>query len=207
MRQFKAVVAATPDSVKLKKESYQAMLACGTPDAVAGYQQAKKAAARAVLGTPRSPPRRAGGSVWADDLVDPAKVTAESHLQLFRECFVLLVTCSYCRADYVVGKPTKSCKNMAMIFAVTNMRFVIVFALLSGVFAAPFMKEKEAKGFIRLKRQSGYWDPHHSQNQWGFTIQEQVNEYWTALRTDAQYYVDMGNLMFDRSVATENKIN
>uniref|UniRef100_A0A3Q3W5U3 Uncharacterized protein n=1 Tax=Mola mola TaxID=94237 RepID=A0A3Q3W5U3_MOLML len=75
----------------------------------------------------------------------------------------------------------------------------------SGVFAAPFVKEEEAKKFIRLKRQSGgYWDPYDSQNQWGFTIQEQANEYWTALRTDAQYYMDMSNLMFDRSVVSEN---
>ncbi|XP_069388036.1 uncharacterized protein C3orf85-like [Paralichthys olivaceus] len=84
------------------------------------------------------------------------------------------------------------------------MKFVILFAVLSGIFAAPFVNEEEAKHFIRLKRQSGYWDPHHSQNQWGYTIQEQANEYWTALRTDAQYYMDMGNLMFDRSVADEN---
>uniref|UniRef100_A0A3P8PWU6 Uncharacterized protein n=1 Tax=Astatotilapia calliptera TaxID=8154 RepID=A0A3P8PWU6_ASTCA len=76
--------------------------------------------------------------------------------------------------------------------------------LLFGGFAAPFLKEEEAKGFIRLKRQAGYWDPHHSQNQWGYTVQEQANEYWTAIRTDAQYYMDMSNLMFDRSVATEN---
>ncbi|XP_060935115.1 uncharacterized protein C3orf85-like [Limanda limanda] len=41
------------------------------------------------------------------------------------------------------------------------------------MFGAPFVKEEEAKPFIRLKRQSGYWDPHHSQNQWGYTIQEQ----------------------------------
>ncbi|XP_071772728.1 uncharacterized protein C3orf85-like [Centroberyx gerrardi] len=84
------------------------------------------------------------------------------------------------------------------------MKLVILVALLSGVFAAPFMKEEEAKQVIRLKRQSGYWDPNHSQNQWGYTIQEQANEYWTALRTDAQYYMDMSALMFDRSVATEN---
>ncbi|TKS72312.1 hypothetical protein D9C73_006386 [Collichthys lucidus] len=71
-----------------------------------------------------------------------------------------------------------------------------------GVIAAPFVKEEEAKKFIRLKRQSGYWDPHHAQNQWGYTIQEQANEYWTAIRTDAQYYMDMSNMMFDRSVAT-----
>ncbi|KAI3375714.1 hypothetical protein L3Q82_004019 [Scortum barcoo] len=37
------------DAVRLKKESYRAMLACGTPDAVDGYQQAKQAAARTVL--------------------------------------------------------------------------------------------------------------------------------------------------------------
>ncbi|KAI3352720.1 hypothetical protein L3Q82_019300 [Scortum barcoo] len=37
-------------SGRLKKESYRAMLACGTPDAkVDGYQQAKQAAARTVL--------------------------------------------------------------------------------------------------------------------------------------------------------------
>ncbi|XP_025998552.1 uncharacterized protein C3orf85 [Astatotilapia calliptera] len=85
-----------------------------------------------------------------------------------------------------------------------DMKFVILLAVLSGGFAAPFLKEEEAKGFIRLKRQAGYWDPHHSQNQWGYTVQEQANEYWTAIRTDAQYYMDMSNLMFDRSVATEN---
>ncbi|KAI3371832.1 hypothetical protein L3Q82_006714 [Scortum barcoo] len=34
---------------RLKKESYRAMLACGTPDAVDRYRQAKQAAARTVL--------------------------------------------------------------------------------------------------------------------------------------------------------------
>ncbi|KAA8588869.1 hypothetical protein FQN60_010214 [Etheostoma spectabile] len=29
-----------------------------------------------------------------------------------------------------------------------------------------------------------------------------ANEYWTALRTDAQYYMDRSHMMFDRSVAT-----
>ncbi|KAJ0049850.1 hypothetical protein NL108_005153, partial [Boleophthalmus pectinirostris] len=28
-----------------------------------------------------------------------------------------------------------------------------------------------------------------------------ANEYWTSLRTNAQYYMDMGNVMFARSVA------
>lgn len=100
--------------------------------------------------------------------------------------------------------------------------------------AAPFVKEQDAKRFIRARRQAGYWDPHHAHNVWGYTVQEQVqwsccvrsrvghhlqdalrntfskaslsapqaNEYWTALRADAQYYIDMSNLMFDRSVAT-----
>ncbi|KAI3364680.1 hypothetical protein L3Q82_011453 [Scortum barcoo] len=35
--------------VRLKKESYRAMLACGTPDAVDRYRQAKQATARTVL--------------------------------------------------------------------------------------------------------------------------------------------------------------
>ncbi|MEQ2187636.1 hypothetical protein GOODEAATRI_006714, partial [Goodea atripinnis] len=42
------------------------------------------------------------------------------------------------------------------------------------MFTAPHIKEEAAKKFIRLKRQAGYWDPHHSQNMWGFTIQEQA---------------------------------
>ncbi|XP_072251734.1 uncharacterized protein C3orf85-like [Leuresthes tenuis] len=84
------------------------------------------------------------------------------------------------------------------------MKFVILLAVVSGVFAAPLMKEEAAKQFIRLKRQAGYWDPHHSQNQWGYTHQELVNEQWTALRTNAQYYMDMSNMMFDRSVADDN---
>ncbi|KAI3352064.1 hypothetical protein L3Q82_020880 [Scortum barcoo] len=64
MRQFEVVdarslvpvVVATPrtrwwtpevrDAVRLKKESYRTMLACGTPDAVDRYRQAKQAAAR-----------------------------------------------------------------------------------------------------------------------------------------------------------------
>ncbi|KAI3371307.1 hypothetical protein L3Q82_023928 [Scortum barcoo] len=58
-RSLVPVVAATPeprwwtpevrDAVRLKKESYRTMLACGTPDAVDRYRQAKQAAARTVL--------------------------------------------------------------------------------------------------------------------------------------------------------------
>ncbi|KAM9795416.1 uncharacterized protein C3orf85-like [Neosynchiropus ocellatus] len=84
------------------------------------------------------------------------------------------------------------------------MKFVMLVVFVSGIFAAPFVKQEDAKRFIRLKRQSGYWDPHHAHNQWGYTIQEQANEYWTAIRTDAQFYMDMGHMMFDQSVADEN---
>ncbi|KAF4072815.1 hypothetical protein AMELA_G00251810 [Ameiurus melas] len=83
-------------------------------------------------------------------------------------------------------------------------RIVLMMVLLGGVFAAPFANPELAKRFIRQKRQIGYWDPNHSQNVWGYTVQEQANEYWTALRTDTQYYMDMGNLVLDRSVADEN---
>ncbi|KAI3367323.1 hypothetical protein L3Q82_008366 [Scortum barcoo] len=50
-RQFEAVETqgSKDDAIKLKKESYRATLACGTPDAADGYRQAKQAAARAVL--------------------------------------------------------------------------------------------------------------------------------------------------------------
>ncbi|KAI3367863.1 hypothetical protein L3Q82_026696 [Scortum barcoo] len=37
------------DAVRLKKESYRTMLACGTPDAVDRYRQAKQAAARKAV--------------------------------------------------------------------------------------------------------------------------------------------------------------
>ncbi|KAI3372582.1 hypothetical protein L3Q82_023056, partial [Scortum barcoo] len=42
------------DAIRLKKESYRTMLACGTPDAVDRYRQAKQAAARQKLGSGRS---------------------------------------------------------------------------------------------------------------------------------------------------------
>ncbi|XP_066555058.1 uncharacterized protein C3orf85 [Amia ocellicauda] len=86
---------------------------------------------------------------------------------------------------------------------------VLLAGLLCGVSSAPFMKEEDANQFIRLKRQAqysqdGYWDPYHAHNQWGYTVQEQATEYWTSLRTNAQYYMDMGYMMFDPSVAIEN---
>ncbi|TWW59961.1 R2 Retrovirus-related Pol polyprotein from type I retrotransposable element [Takifugu flavidus] len=42
---------AVRDAVKLKKESYRALLACGTPEAADGYRQAKQSAATAVAKT------------------------------------------------------------------------------------------------------------------------------------------------------------
>ncbi|XP_050966946.1 uncharacterized protein C3orf85-like [Labeo rohita] len=80
---------------------------------------------------------------------------------------------------------------------------VILMTLISGAFAAPFVKGEQARKFLRLKRQSDYWDPNYAQNQWGYTLQEQANEYYTDLRTNAQYYMDMGSLVFDRSLADE----
>ncbi|TWW63932.1 hypothetical protein D4764_03G0009400 [Takifugu flavidus] len=41
-------VVAVRDAVKLKKESYRALLACGTPEAADGYRHAKRSAATAV---------------------------------------------------------------------------------------------------------------------------------------------------------------
>ncbi|XP_055014998.1 uncharacterized protein C3orf85-like [Boleophthalmus pectinirostris] len=85
-----------------------------------------------------------------------------------------------------------------------DLKMLILLAFLGGVLSAPFVKENEAKKFMRQRRQTDYWDPNNSQNVWGYTIQEQANEYWTSLRTNAQYYMDMGNVMFARSVADEN---
>uniref|UniRef100_A0A8C2J301 Uncharacterized protein n=1 Tax=Cyprinus carpio TaxID=7962 RepID=A0A8C2J301_CYPCA len=59
---------------------------------------------------------------------------------------------------------------------------LMLFSFLIGVFAAPFVKGEQAKKFLRLKRQSGYWDPNHAQNQWGYTLQEQVNTRNISLR-------------------------
>ncbi len=45
------------DAVKLKKESYRAWLACGTPEAADGYRQAKRSAARVVVEAKTRPGR------------------------------------------------------------------------------------------------------------------------------------------------------
>ncbi|TWW68237.1 hypothetical protein D4764_19G0000350 [Takifugu flavidus] len=41
-------IPAVRDAVRLKKESYRALLACGTPEAADRYRQAKRSAATAV---------------------------------------------------------------------------------------------------------------------------------------------------------------
>ncbi|XP_054830977.1 uncharacterized protein C3orf85 homolog [Eublepharis macularius] len=75
-----------------------------------------------------------------------------------------------------------------------------VLLTVSGVWGAPFASEEEANQFLRLKRQApysqSYWDPSSSQNAWGFTVAEQAVESWTALRTTAQYYMDLGSFSF-----------
>ncbi len=42
------------DAVKLKKESYQAWLACGTPEAADGSGQAKRTAAQVIVEAKKS---------------------------------------------------------------------------------------------------------------------------------------------------------
>uniref|UniRef100_A0A7N4V7J9 Uncharacterized protein n=1 Tax=Sarcophilus harrisii TaxID=9305 RepID=A0A7N4V7J9_SARHA len=79
--------------------------------------------------------------------------------------------------------------------------------LLIGVMGAPFLSDDSANQFLRLKRQiysQDYWDPNHSQNAWGYTLAEQASESWTALRTTAQYYMDLGSFVFDPSTAQDH---
>lgn len=73
---------------------------------------------------------------------------------------------SFVRNSYLIHAPTS---------IIICLEMYKMYKMFLGGLAAPFLKEEEAKGFIRLKRQAGYWDPHHSQNQWGYTVQEQVN--------------------------------
>ncbi|XP_062969298.1 uncharacterized protein C3orf85 homolog [Cynocephalus volans] len=76
--------------------------------------------------------------------------------------------------------------------------------LLIGVLGAPFLLEDPANQFLRLKRNvhlQDYWDPDHSPNVWGTTLAEQAHETWTALKTTAQYYLDMNIFPFDMTTA------
>ncbi|XP_028582567.2 uncharacterized protein C3orf85 homolog [Podarcis muralis] len=79
--------------------------------------------------------------------------------------------------------------------------------LLTGVWGLPFVSEEEANEFLGLRRQalfSGYWDPASPQNGWGMTVAEQASEYWTSLRTSAQYYMDLGSVTFDTDTARDH---
>ncbi|CAI5772886.1 Hypothetical predicted protein [Podarcis lilfordi] len=79
--------------------------------------------------------------------------------------------------------------------------------LLTGVWGLPFVSEEEANEFLGLRRQalfSGYWDPASPQNGWGMTMAEQASEYWTSLRTSAQYYMDLGSVAFDTDKARDH---
>ncbi|KAI3352202.1 hypothetical protein L3Q82_005169 [Scortum barcoo] len=61
------------DAVRLKKESYRTMLACGTPDAVDRYRQAKQAAARTVLEAKTSGSGRSSVRPWRRTIGRPRR--------------------------------------------------------------------------------------------------------------------------------------
>ncbi len=52
------------DAVKLKKESYQAWLACGTPEAADGSGQAKRTAAQVIVEAKKFGPGRSSVRPW-----------------------------------------------------------------------------------------------------------------------------------------------
>ncbi|XP_071418063.1 uncharacterized protein C3orf85 homolog isoform X2 [Pithys albifrons albifrons] len=85
---------------------------------------------------------------------------------------------------------------------------ILVSALLfAGVLGAPFLTEESANQFIRLKRHipysQSYWDPSSSQNSWRYTVAEQINESWTALRDTAKYYLNLDPFAFDPAIYNE----
>ncbi|XP_055424101.1 uncharacterized protein C3orf85 homolog [Bubalus kerabau] len=76
--------------------------------------------------------------------------------------------------------------------------------LLIGVLGAPFLLEDPANQFLRLKRHiylQDYWNPDHSPNTWGNTLVDQARETWTALKTTAQYYLNLNTFTLDMSAA------
>ncbi|XP_055116576.1 uncharacterized protein C3orf85 homolog [Symphalangus syndactylus] len=76
--------------------------------------------------------------------------------------------------------------------------------LLIGALGAPFLLEDPANQFLRLKRHvnlQDYWDPDHSSDVWRNTLAKQAHETWIALKTTAQYYLDMNTFTFDMSTA------
>ncbi|XP_070098944.1 uncharacterized protein C3orf85 homolog [Equus przewalskii] len=76
--------------------------------------------------------------------------------------------------------------------------------LLIGALGAPFLLEDPANQFLRLKRHiylQDYWDPDHNPNTWGNSLVDQARETWTALKTTAQYYLNVNTFTFDTSTA------
>ncbi|KAI3377438.1 hypothetical protein L3Q82_008416 [Scortum barcoo] len=61
------------DAVRLKKESYRTMLACGTPDAVDRYRQAKQAQPRTVLEAKTSGSGRSSVRPWRRTIGRPRR--------------------------------------------------------------------------------------------------------------------------------------
>ncbi|XP_048961429.1 uncharacterized protein C3orf85 homolog isoform X1 [Canis lupus dingo] len=75
---------------------------------------------------------------------------------------------------------------------------------LYGALGAPFLSEDPANQFLHLKRHiylQNYWDPDHNPNMWGNTLADQVHETWTALKTTAEYYLNMNSFTLDVSTA------
>uniref|UniRef100_A0A7N5K6G3 Chromosome 3 open reading frame 85 n=1 Tax=Ailuropoda melanoleuca TaxID=9646 RepID=A0A7N5K6G3_AILME len=76
--------------------------------------------------------------------------------------------------------------------------------LLIGALGAPFLLEDPANQFLHLKRHmylQDYWDPNQNPNMWGNMLADQVHETWTALKTTAQYYLNVNAFTSDTSPA------
>lgn len=66
------------------------------------------------------------------------------------------------------------------------------------------MLEDPANQFLHLKRHiylQDYWDPAHNPNLWENTLADQACETWTALKTTAQYYLNMNTFTSDMPTA------
>ncbi|XP_047729973.1 uncharacterized protein C3orf85 homolog [Prionailurus viverrinus] len=75
---------------------------------------------------------------------------------------------------------------------------------LSGALGAPFLLEDPANQFLHLKRHiylQDYWDPDGNPNMWGNTLADKAHETWTALKTIAQYYLNVNTFTFDMSTS------
>lgn len=76
--------------------------------------------------------------------------------------------------------------------------------LLIGALGAPFLLEDPANQFLHLKRHiylQDYWEPAHNPNLWENTLADQACETWTALKTTAQYYLNMNTFTTDMPTA------